>query len=72
MTKDYKLARKDAQEKADLTGHDYGIELNSLFKTYSVFILPQRKNRCGHELRCEVVHPQDLSKCLPGHGPVQS
>ena len=27
------------------------------------------QHRCGHELRCEVVHPERLENCKPGHGP---
>ena len=68
----YSAAKKDAQEKANLTGHDYGIEPNDLFKSWHVFILPMpmRQNRYGHELTCEVVWPTKLDTCKPGHGPL--
>lgn len=65
----YATARTDAQSKADLTGHDHGIEPNDLMKTWHVFMLPMAKNRCGHELRCEVVHPMKLDTTREGHGP---
>lgn len=65
----YATAHEEAQSKADLTGHDHGIEANDLMKTWHVFMLPMAKNRCGHELRCEVVHPMKLDKTREGHGP---
>jgi hypothetical protein len=65
----YRDARSDAQARANETGYDYGIELNELFKTWHVFMLPMKKHRCGHELRCEVVMCDDVKKCRPGHGP---
>ncbi len=55
----YKAAREDAQKKANET---------DLFKSFHVFMLPKRVNRCGHELRCEVVSCEILEKCQPGHG----
>lgn len=65
----YLAARDLAQKQADELGYDYGIERNDLFKEFRVFMLPMKSNRCGHELRCEVVHPTLLEKCKPGHGP---
>jgi len=65
----YAQARSEAQAAADRTGFDYGIEHNALFKDYRVFMLPQKTNRRGHELRCEVVSCSDLAGCRPGHGP---
>lgn len=67
---EYKARRADAQRKANETGMDHGLEANDLFKEYHVFMLPGRQYRSGHELRCEVVHPEDLSKTKPGHGPL--
>jgi hypothetical protein len=67
--KDYKEARAQAQAKANSLGFDFGLEFNSIFRTYNVFMLPQKRNRTGHELRCEVVSCEDLSKCQKGHGP---
>ncbi len=66
---EYIAARRDAQRKANETGFDYGLEFNPLFKTWRSFMLPQARNRCGHELRCEVVSCENLSKCQAGHGP---
>jgi len=65
----YPAAKAEAQAKADATGYDHGLEYNELFKSFSVRMLPNRENRCGHELRCEVVSCSDFSKCKPGHGP---
>lgn len=65
----YRVARFEAQAKANLFGMDHGVERNDLFKTFRVFMLPGRQFRQGHETRCEVVHPDHLAKCKPGHGP---
>ena len=65
----YKNARTEAQAKANATGYDHGIERNKIFKSFTVFMLPKRENRVGHELRCEIVYPEDLTICKPGHGP---
>lgn len=63
----YLAARDEAQHKANGLGYDHGIEANDLFKSFHVFMLPGATYRCGHELRCEVVHPMTDTK--PGHGP---
>ena len=47
---------------------DVGLEANDLFKTWHAFLLPQRNNRTGFELRCEVVSPERIDATLPGHG----
>lgn len=65
----WRVAREDAQRKANATGFDHGVEANDLFKSFHTFMLPRKENRCGHELRCEVVSCEDLSKCQQGHGP---
>lgn len=65
----YEACRAEAQALADSTGFDRGLEANDLFKSFRHFGLPNRENRTGHELRCEVVMCSDLSKCKPGHGP---
>lgn len=65
----YSIARSEAQAKANATGFDHGIEANDLFKSWNVFMLPNRDNRRGHELMCEVVMCEDMSKCQMGHGP---
>ena len=64
----YLEIRKVAQDKANATGCDHGIEQNKLFRTYREFLLPMAKFRTGHELRCEVVHPELLASTRPGHG----
>lgn len=65
----YVAARAQAQAAANADGFDRGIEANDLFRSWHVFMLPQRKNRCGHEIRCEVVSCESLDRCQPGHGP---
>lgn len=72
----YEAAVQEAQERADCEGADWGLESNeyppgSGRKHYSVFRLPPRSQRFGHELRCEVRSPSDLKRCLPGHGPAK-
>jgi hypothetical protein len=64
----YEEAKAEAQRAADLLGFDYGIE-KGLIGGHRVFMLPQKRNRRGFELRCEVVSAIELSKCRPGHGP---
>lgn len=64
---DYQTARAEAQAKANATGFDYGVSKNAF--GYTVFMLPQKRNRSGYELTCEVVHCEELAKCKPGHGP---
>lgn len=64
----YRTARAEAQRAADVDGYDRGLEANDLMKTWRVFMLPQAKNRQGHELRCEVVSAMDVAKQKPGHG----
>ena len=63
----YREARDEAQKQADATGFDHGIERNAF--GFRVFMLPQRQNRYGHELRCEVVSCMRLERCQKGHGP---
>jgi hypothetical protein len=63
----YRECRAQAQAAANRTGYDHGLEANDLFKTFRFFMLPRKENRCGHELRCEVVHPEGSAQ--PGHGP---
>ncbi len=64
----YQSARTLAQEKANRTGRDYGVEKfpNGEF---SLVPLPEKRNRYGRELRCEVVYPENLDRCQKGHGP---
>ena len=66
----YRAARAEAQSKANATGHDHGVEANDIFKTFNVMMLPRRESRAGYELRVEVVHPENLSRTQPGHGPM--
>lgn len=51
----YEDCKKDAQEKASVTGRDQGVEYNKLFGYWRFFSLPNPENRVGHELRCEVI-----------------
>jgi hypothetical protein len=63
----YEAAKAEAQKRANDTGFDFGVEKNAF--GYSAFMLPQKRNRYGHELRCEVVSCTTLSRCQTGHGP---
>lgn len=65
----YHVARAKAQARANELGMDHSLEANDLFMEWTFRALPMRKNRFGHELQCEVVMPESLEKCLPGHGP---
>lgn len=71
MSKDelYKQARDRAQRDANVDGFDRGIAWNATFRTYTVYVLPMKKNRFGHELRCEVVSCEHYDRIRPGHGP---
>lgn len=64
----YKAVRAEAQRKANETGYDYGIEANDLMKEWRTFMLPQRQNRSGHELRCEIVSCEHPDRRKLGHG----
>ena len=63
----YDQAKGEAQRKADTLGFDHGVE--ACYGGYSVFMLPAKRYRMGHELRCEVVSATDLRTCRNGHGP---
>lgn len=65
----YTEARAKAQEQCNADGYDRGIEANDLFRQWHVFMLPQRNNRAGHELRCEVISCERINHCATGHGP---
>jgi hypothetical protein len=67
---DYRIARAEAQRKANETGFDYLLEANDLFHSYMVSMLPGKKYRSGHELRGEVVMCENMATCQPGHGPL--
>lgn len=68
MFKLYSEAKMYAQSKADELGFDHGVEQNKLFKSWTVFMLPAKRFRCGHELRCEVVSAMNIERQRPGHG----
>lgn len=65
----YTERRAEAQKRANDFGFDHGLEANHIFRDFTIMMLPRRENRYGFELRVEVVHPEDLSKTQPGHGP---
>lgn len=66
----YETTRRGAQEMANQSGHDVGIEKRNEFgaTVYSASYLPKPENRCGWELRCEVVQP-DTPACGCGARP---
>lgn len=59
--KDWKDAHTAAVLLARELKHDVGIWRQTEFGKdgYNVRSLPRSENRCGHELRCEVVTPLD-------------
>ena len=60
----YEEARAWAQAQANTSGRGFGLErVNSpLEKGFRVFGLPGAKFRSGHELRCEAVDPENVSR----------
>lgn len=62
----YPAARARAQAAANELGMDHGLERNAF--GWSVFLLPMRRYRQGHETRCEVVMPESIERTQPGHG----
>jgi hypothetical protein len=56
----YRVAKAEAQRRADESKIDVGLEANDLFHTWSHFFLPAAQYRNGHEQRCEVVRPTVL------------
>lgn len=62
---DYGSTRAAAQQAANESALDVGIERNELFGTWRAFFLPRPENRSGHELRCEVVRPERLAVVAP-------
>lgn len=66
----YDEVRAMAQARANETGFDHGVEKTSY--GYRYFLLPEKRNRFGHELRCEVVMCENLDCCQPGHGPTRN
>ena len=65
----YQEARAEAQRQANADGYDRGI-VRDAFGGYAFSMLPQKKNRFGRDLSCEVVSCEILAKCRPGHGPL--
>lgn len=55
----WKEAHTSATELANLCKRDCGLAKSKEFgrEVFNVFLLPDKKNRCGHELTCEVVFP---------------
>lgn len=51
----YDRAFLEAVDKANRLGMDIGLARDAF--GYSTFLLPRPENRCGHELRCEVIRP---------------
>ena len=64
LAKEYRLAKIIAQQESNRDGFDRGIEINGPW--VHVFMLPRKKNRTGHELRCEVVSSEGVPQ--KGHG----
>jgi hypothetical protein len=66
----YKKVRDEAQRLANETGFDYGVEKlgNPPLGGWRYFMLPEKRNRTGHELRCEVVMCESDARMRKGHG----
>jgi hypothetical protein len=62
----YREVRAEAQRLSNETGRDYGVE--KLGGRYRHFMLPEKRFRAGHELRCEVVMCDSDTRMLKGHG----
>lgn len=62
----YVALRKEAQAAANADGIDRGIERTAL-QTFRYFMLPWKEHRAGHELTCEVVQCEDLTKRAKGY-----
>ena len=65
----YDETRAVAQKVANETGLDVGMERDELYGNWYFRVLPQKRNRFGRELLCEVVSCEILAKIAPGHGP---
>lgn len=59
--REWKVAHTAAVELARLLKRETGIEKAKEFgkEVYRVHSLPKPENRCGFELRCEIVRPGD-------------
>jgi hypothetical protein len=59
--KDWKQAHTEAVKLARTLGREVGISRQKEYTTdgFLVHHLPKPENRCGFELRCEVVSPND-------------
>lgn len=55
----YDRAFIEAVDKANRIGMDVGIARDAF--GYSTFLLPRPENRCGRDLRCEVIRPTPLT-----------
>lgn len=66
---EYKRVRAEAQSLCNKDGFDRGMEPNDLYKSWRHFMLPEKHNRYGHEVMCEVVMCEIRDLCKPGHGP---
>lgn len=64
----YRAARAAAQARANALGFDHGLERSPYSPGgWRSFMLPERQNRYGHELRCEVVYAEGPN-VQRGHG----
>jgi len=55
----WKEAHTNAVELANLCKRDVGISKSKEFgkEVFNTFLLPNKENRCGRELTCEIVSP---------------
>ncbi len=72
----YKHAFDEACRRANELGMDHGLEFNGcmhggriVYGGWFVRLLPAKQYRFGADHTCAVIHPVDLGRTLPGHGP---
>lgn len=65
----YKAALDEAQRRANELGMDHGLEFRPTYREWAVRLLPAKQYRFGDDHTCAVIHPRDLARTLPGHGP---
>jgi hypothetical protein len=66
----YRTLRAEAQGRANATGFDHSLVRNDIFRTFTISMLPEKRNRYGRDLDGEVVMCEVLERCQRGHGPL--
>lgn len=73
----YKEALAEATRRANELGMDHGLTFNGcmhdgriVYGGWAVRLLPAKQHRFGADHTCAVIHPIDLARTRPGHGPM--